>query len=303
MTRALNIWAWQSDLPDIRGFSRSPVCSDGSAASRRSLPRIDRIGNTDWHIAFPYVHLGDLGDKLRSVVVPDSMGGGNLQPGEVENLAIDCHGTDGVFFPNGLVRELGVDAENMHLFDQDWLSIGLMTSGQPRQAAVPSSDGSSMNPQMVPASTIMLVACNTASGRRGSRLLQQLSNRWPGRQVVGFSTTTVFPHLNQTTDLITGEACTAPFGLDSGGHGLTGAEANAWWSSVREGLTSETESSLPYVDQSAPNAKIARDGQITQVPANEAGRHSRVDAPLRGPERGNLARPVLATNSRRTVLG
>ena len=103
--RAINIWAWHQDLPNIPGFERVPVCSDGSSAANR-IRGASSLGGAGWDMALPYANLEDLAEKLTNLELPAHISGEprTLQRGELQNLAIDCHGVAGAFYPNGVVR-------------------------------------------------------------------------------------------------------------------------------------------------------------------------------------------------------
>jgi hypothetical protein len=121
----------------------------------------------------------------------------------------------------------------------------------------------------------------------------QLSFRWPGRTIVGFSTTVVFPRVRgRATDLADGTQCVPPFALDSGRHSID----DDWVEEevLRSGVAPEH---LPYANATASNAKIARDGQIIATPLNERPGGSGRRASLLGPPRGTIARPTYSPQS------
>jgi len=293
--RAINVYAWQAELTTQ---GRTAICSDASRAARRlggsggSL-----LALAEWHLALSYTSLADLAQQLSQTVLPDYIRGDQrtLQRGEVQTLAIDCHGSDGLFYPNGLARGRGVGARQLRRFGEELNAIGLMTASSEHEALVPGP----MLPrrQTVGASTIYIMSCNTAAGRTGSELLRQLSYRWPGRQVVSFATTVAFPNLNTTQDPASGQDCVAPFHLDSGEHGLGRPEALDWWAEHQRQIRGAAD--VPWANTGSANAKIARDGRIIQWPEGESRGASLNLSPL-GPPRGNTARPTLSTNANRS---
>lgn len=269
--RAINIWAWQEALPTIRGFPRVPVCSDGSrSAERLSGPGAPWLAGAGWHLALPFANLHDLAGKLDGLELPDYIAGDprRLQRGELQTLAIDCHGSPGHFYPNGVARGREITGNNVTQFCGALRGIGLMTASRSHLASDP-VPLRTIPPQPTerPASTIIIMACNTGATEAGSRLLMRLSLEWPGRRVVAFSSTVVFPNLLTATDLSTGVQCQPPFALDSGLRHLPGT-GEEW---IQAELISRhvPPASLPWADATAANAKIACDGQIIATPLND----------------------------------
>jgi hypothetical protein len=266
--RAINVWAWQERLTNPGSFHRSPICSDGSQSARRLGPAGRWVEAAGWHLAFPFSDLADLAAKLRETALPEYLRGDRprLERGEVQKLAIDCHGVDGVFYPAG-VHGVPISARNLDDFGDELREIGLMTASQRHSALIPNPPSPFMQEAAVGASTILLMACNTGAGSKGTELLRQLSYRWPNRQVVGFSTTVVIPNLRQVPDPVSGSACVAPFSLDSGRHGMHRSETDAWMAEFRDSQSTDPRR-MPFADASADNAKIAHNGDI-RLPANE----------------------------------
>ena len=284
--RAINIWAWQEGLPAIQGFQRDAVCSDGSgSADRLGGGGSYLVGSTVWHVGLPFSSLQNLAQQLGSLTLPDHISGEprRLQRGELQTLAIDCHGTAGMFFPNGLAHGREVSLANLRQFRDALRGIGLMTASQAHQASEPVPPRRFPRaPTEFPASTIIIMACNTGAGTAGSRLLTRLSLEWPGRNVVAFSSTVVYPNLRRTTDA-SGAQCVPPFALDSGESHLRGEELTRWTQATLAVGADGVPARLPMADATADNAKIACDGEIIRVPLNEQTRASA--AP-----RGRLAR-------------
>ena len=297
--RAINVWAWQEQLTNAGPLQRVPICSDASQSTRRMGPAGRWVREAGWHLAVPFSDLADLAAKLRETELPEYIRGDQrrLQRGEVQKLAIDTHGMDGFFYPEGLPG-VAVGAAQLNDLGTALRDIGLMTASQEHSALVPNPPW--MQQTTVQASTIILMGCNTGAGERGTELLRQLSFRWPNRRVVGFSTTVVIPNLQQVQDPVSGEACVPPFSLDSGQHGMRRAESDAWIAEFSS--TPRTNPQLmPLADATAENAKIARDGRIIHRPANERRRAS-LGPQLTGPPRGNTARPTIRRESGRRIV-
>ena len=298
--RAINVWAWHEQ--HVTGpQERNPICSDASASTRRMGNAGIWVGRAGWHFAIPFSTLTDLAEKLETATLPDYIGGEprTMRRGEVQTLGIDCHGSDGEFYPNG-IPGTAVNARNLDRFGGALRRIGLMTASRQHEASVPNPPHRLMRLETVGASTIVRVAYNTAAGRRGSRLLEQLSYRWPDRRVVGFSTTVVFPRLPTVEDPA-GGVCAAPFALDSGVHGLRSSEADAWMEENRPRMT-EDPRRIPFADAGADNAKIALNGRIVDYPANEPRRRAALEPALMGPGRGNVARPTGSAQGGRRIV-
>lgn len=301
--RAVNVWAWHEQHTRPGAMQRAPICSDASASTARMGTALAGrlIGAAGWHFAFPFSSLSDLADKLETATLPDHVRGESrtLQRGEVQSLAIDCHGSDGVFYPNGLPGT-GVTARNLDRYGESLRRIGLMTASRRHEADVPNPPSRFMRRDTVGPSTILLVCCNTGAGPRGTALLEQLSYRWPHRRVVGFSTTVVIPNIDTVQDPATGEACVAPFSLDSGQHGMRLSQSDEWMEEFRR-THGQNPSSLPFADATAENAKIAVDGRIVDRPANELQRGASLAPQFNGPPRGNTARPSYSPQGRRRL--
>ncbi|ANM30125.1 hypothetical protein ABI59_11890 [Acidobacteria bacterium Mor1] len=299
--RAINVWAWQEQLSAPGRMQRTQICSDASGAAQRMAPGGQIVGEAGWHVAIPFRDLSDLAARLSSTPLPPHIRGDDLlQRGEVHTLGIDCHGADGIFYPEG-VPGVRVGWRDLDRYGEALRDIGLMTASRSREVSIPSAGGRRLpRIERVGPSTIMLICCNTGAGRNGTRLLQQLSYRFPHRQVVGFSTTVVIPRLQSVEDPATGEACVAPFSLDSGEHGMRLSETDAWMEEFRR-VHGQVPQGLPWADATAENAKIAVDGRITQMPQNERRTASLVPS-LNGPPRGNTARPTRSGTTRRRVV-
>ncbi len=302
MLRAINVWAWHEDLARAGSMQRVPICSDASVSVSRMGPGGSWVGAAGWHFAFPFSTLSDLANKLENATLPDYIRGEHrtLQRGEVQTLAIDCHGADGEFFPNGLPG-IGVNAENLDHFGSALRQIGLQTASQAHDALVPNPPSPFMMRSSQSASSIILVCCNTGAGPGGTALLEQLSYRWPGRRVISFSTTVVIPNLLTVEDPASRETCVPPLVLDSGQHGMRMRQSDAWLAGFSQSHA-QNPRRLPFADASAENAKIALNGSIIDWPANEPRRRASLGPQLNGPPRGNTARPTRsAQGSRRLV--
>lgn len=297
--RAINIWAWQASLPGIPGYERTPVCSDGSAsATRMGDASAPWLRDQQWHLALPFASLEDLADRLSNLELPDFIQREprRLQRGEIQTLAIDCHGSAGRFYPAGVRSDLAITARNLDRHGEALRQIGLMTASEAHQAVNPlERPPFAAAPTEFPASTILIVACNTAAGPQGSRLLIQLSYRWPGRSVVGFSTTVMFPGMRgRASDPLSGQACVPPFALDGGDHHIDREQA------ADELMHSDVAPEhLPYANATAANAKIARDGHIIETPLNESAGSSARHTRLMGAPRRTLARPTFNPHATR----
>jgi hypothetical protein len=264
------------------------------------------VGDAGWHFGISFSSLSDLANKLESATLPDYIRRGprSLQRGEVQTLAIDCHGTDGSFYPNGVYRGGDINAANLDNFRTTLRRIGLMTASQSHNALIPNPSNPSsplMQQTRQGPSTIILMSCNTGAGTDGTTLLQQLSYRWPNRRVIGFSTTLIIPHLNTVNDPATSGTCVAPFSLDSGQHGMRRAETDAWMAEFRH-THNQGSRRIPFADATARNAKIARNGQLIDWPENEPRRHTSLGSQLNGPPRGNTARHTRSAQANRQLV-
>lgn len=292
--RAINVWAWHEQIIRPGRFHRSPICVDGGASSPMPVGGGHYVRDANWHFGIRFSSLSNLADQLESATLPDYIRRGErtLQRGEVQRLAIDCHGRDGAFYPNG-TYSVEVTARNLDSFAPALRRIGLMTASRNHAALIPDpSDpiNSSMQRSQQNASTIILVSCNTGAGEGGTDLLEQLSYRWPNRKVVGFSTTVVIPNLH-TREESPGVNCVPPLVLDSGQHGMHISESDAWMQAFRIRHTRNPQR-LPFADALAENAKIARNGHLIAWPANEPRHHTALGSQFTGPPRGNTARPT-----------
>lgn len=263
--RAINIWAWQEGLPNIAGFQRSPICSDAGLEEIRT-PIWSWMRNPIWHLALSFSDLADLGNKLHHLQLPENIPGNSrtLQRGELQHLVIDCHGTDGAFFPSQVRRNLAVNIDTIPRYREAMRQIGLMTASSSHNAqAINPSHQLPHAPTEHGPSTITIMACNTGRGDIGSRFLRRLSYEWPNRSVVAFSSTIVFPRLDRFRQ-DTGRSCVPPLALDPQRE-LHGEEAGEWVSSYRH----LPPASLPIANATLRSAKIAINGRITRTPDNE----------------------------------
>ena len=306
MLRAINVWARHEDLANAGTMQRAPICSDASVSSNRLGPGGQWVGEAGWHFGVSFSSLSDLANKLQSATLPDYIRSGprTLQRGEIQTLAIDCHGTDGRFYPNGVYDGGDINVENLDNHGPTLRQIGLMTASRGHNALIPNPSNPS-NPFMQQSrqgpSTIILMSCNTGAGDDGTALLEQLSYRWPNRRVIGFSTTLIIPHLNTVIDPATSGTCVAPFSLDSGQHGMRRAEADAWMAEFRR-ANSQDSRRIPFADATARNAKIALNGQLIDWPENEPRRHTSLGSQLNGPPRGNTARHTRSAQTNRQLV-
>lgn len=306
MLRAINVWAWHEGLTNVGTMQRAPICSDASVSANRLGSGGHWVAHAGWHLAVSFSSFSDLANKLESATVPDYIRRGprTLQRGEIQTLAIDCHGRDGGFYPNGVSDGNDINVRNLDNFGPTLRRIGLMTSSQNHNALIPNPSNPTspfMQQSRQDPSTIILMSCNTGAGPRGTALLEQLSYRWPNRRVVAFSTTLVIPHLNPVNDPATNEACVAPFSLDSGQHGMRRSEADTWLAEFNRNH-SRNPRPMPFADASASNAKIARNGRIIDWPENEPRRHTSLGSQLNGPPRGNTARPTHSAQANRRLV-
>lgn len=265
--RAIHVWAYHSELPDQ---GRVQHCQDARVGNGSRLlgqgqryPDGNWSGQAGWHIALPFDDLADLAERLEQFDLPDYMGGGRIQRGELQTLSIDAHGSPGRFFCNG-IRGRQLRSRTVSSFRGPLRRIGLLTASSRHTARDPvyGSGDTSWD-----ASTIMLMGCNSARGADGDRLLTRLSYEWPHRLVVGFSVT--IAHLRSIYRLHEGTAqeCVRPFPLDSGRSDLHTDGVDEYLST----LDPTDATRIPFASPTSPNAKVAQDGAIIRRPADDDG--------------------------------
>jgi hypothetical protein len=262
--RAVNVYAWHSQLSSQ---GRVQICSNArnEAYGVHYPSGTMRGGQSGWHVGLPFDTLGDLGQKLNRLELPENLGGGTLQRGELQRLGIDAHGSPGRFYPNGVVRSRALTRRTVPNYRDELRQIGLMTASQTHSAY--EADDRSRSQRQYEASTILLLGCNSAADEVGSAFLRRLSYEWPARRVVGFSVTVV--HLNPISRRHRGTVaeCVRPFPMDAGER-IRQENVDEW---MHYNLSGQESQRIPFASPDSPSAKWARDGQIIHRPSNERG--------------------------------
>lgn len=234
------IWAYQEEVV--------PVCPNARLDSKTGLsyPMGNERGQAGWDVGLAYKNLDDLAAKLSGGLdLPAEFCGnlivncGKIPKGEIVRLAIMAHGDQGgQFFVEGRDSKNVLTAENIPTFRSALLTIGACTKVD---------------------ATLLLIGCLAGQGERGTRLLVGLSQMWPGRQVVGF-TTLGYRHPGA---MKLGKMCMAPGMRDTDAPAELYSNPRRWdsmWSDF---------SKLPWASEKSPNAKVARNGLIEHCPPNE----------------------------------
>ena len=284
--RAVNVYAWHSQLSSQ---GRVQICDNArNEAYGIHYPSGNWSGQSGWHVGLPFDSLGDLGEKLSHLELPENLGGGTLQRGELQRLGIDAHGVPGTFYPNGVVPSRALTRRTIPNYRDELRQIGLMTASQAHSAY--EADDPSQSQRQYEASTVLLLGCNSAAEDVGSAFLRRLSFEWPGRLVVGFSVTVV--HLNSIfrRRRDTAGECVRPFPMDAGER-IRQSDVNEWAHYNLRGLESHR---IPFASPNSPSAKWARDGEIIRQPGRERGASmvpGRVQDGRTGPARSRGLRP------------
>lgn len=260
-----SVWAQHQQFGD--------VCADGSDVYP-GFPAGSDSHQFGWDVGVTFSSLEELAEALdpsgptgraRATsrilsrdVFPDGPRVG-LTRGSVTRLAILCHGAPGRLFVNG-AAEVAVgdspssgddplDASTACRSDHDLLHrIGLATS----QSA-----------------WIFLMGCNCARGSEGETLLIALSQVWPGRTVVGY---TSYGYRDPRTSTRAGSgACVLPGMRDTASVAGAGETLAAPWASA-----------------ASPSAIQARDGRIiNRVLWNPGVHHEPGPVTMIGPPRSS----------------
>jgi hypothetical protein len=180
----------------------------------------DRIGQAGWDIGLNFKDLSDLEKNIRECGVPEQLGGGNIQHGEIARLAISAHGAlEGIWFPNGKgsfpEEDRGAKSGVRALFYAPVAAVNktviLQRSAYPHPEPKNEEERKRLEEKMTfktqpvhdpgieewlykiglftrEGSTIILMGCCSGAGQDGTDLLKALSDIWPKRKIVAFST-------------------------------------------------------------------------------------------------------------------
>jgi hypothetical protein len=225
---------------------RHPAGNNGTGLS---YPAGNYKGQAGWHVAISFKTLRELAAAFRVGVAMPAEFCGNLfhdcddpiARGEVVRLAIMVHGDQGgKLAVNGKNRTPLLTPDNITDFLEDLNSIGLFT----REKGL----------------TILLMGCLAGQGREGTRLLKALAQVWPGRRIVGFSTTG-YRHPGEMKRL--GEACELPGMRDTDATDYLYADAHRFdklWSDFAK---------MPWASEGSVHAKVIMNSSIERCPPDE----------------------------------
>lgn len=232
MANPINIFAYHRD------FGR--LCDSASLDSNQGLSYPDGTlqGQAGWDRAVKFSSPTDLNVKL------DKM---NIPRGGIGRLAIMAHGKTG-----GKVDIFGRDFEEQGNLNPDTVEeirYSLQRIGRYTQDT---------------GSLILFFGCVAGKGERGTQLLVKLSQLWPGRSVVGF-TTLGDRHPGEMgrkggSDCeLQGMRDTDAFGDDFGSN-MSQSELDNLWNDLAK---------MPWASETSPHAKVALNGWVYRWPVDE----------------------------------
>src|SRR2546430_8215735 len=253
--RDINAWAYHTDF--------GTLCSNAALdkASGLSYPAGNSQGQSGWHVAIPFEKLHDLATKLSDgIPMPRQYCGqfwadcDKVERGEIVRLAIIAHGDQGCKVAVDGKKTPLLTPDNIASFHADLHTIGLYTREQ--------------------GSTILMMGCLAGQGAPGTRLLMQLSQIWPGRRVVGFSTIG-YRHPGEMKR--PGEACELPGMRDTDATDYLFAMNTRRFDQLWPDLLK-----LPWASDTSLHAKVVRNGTLEQCPQGElCGNPSAAPQPVR----------------------
>jgi hypothetical protein len=241
--RDIYVWAYHTDFGTLcrhAGFDKG---------AGLSYPAGDSQGQAGWHVAISFSSLPDLATKFKGgIKMPPEFCGnrwqdcdGPIARGEVVRLALMMHGDQGGKLAiNGKNRLPVLTADNVADFHDDLHNIGLFT----REAGT----------------TILLMGCLAGQGPEGTRLLKTLAKVWPGRRIVGFSTT---GYRHPGAMKRPGEACELPGMRD------TDATAELYANPYRFDKLWSDFAKMPWASETSIHAKVVVNDKIERCPADE----------------------------------
>ena len=290
--RWIAAWAYHEEF--------GTICRDarlGGGGSSRRYPGGSSSGQAGWHVAIGFSNLSGLASRLgpgsggvSGTAMPAYFCGNwfddcpAIRAGEVRRLAILAHGCPGRFFINGGGGRRP-DGTSYSCYSPDPARPPLTS----QNARDPSGGFHPHLHQIGLATsqdaTVFLMGCDVANGPEGWQLLRALSHVWPGRRVVGF-TTSGYRHSGEMYRG-SGDYCQEPGMRDTpiGGalHGMERMLDEMW----------DDFTQMPWASERSPHAVVARDGQIihTGTGVIRSGSESSPQGSLIGPPRPRRHRP------------
>lgn len=262
--RSLSVWASHTDL--------GSMCEDTELPGGDGLvyPEGSRKGQAGWDVAVSFGSLAELAKKLAAgvpVLVPGKFFGKNegasIGRGEIVRLGILAHGDQGGQVAiNGKANLSVLSPATVAAFHDDLHAIGLYT----RESGA----------------TIIFFGCLAGQSTAGTKLLVELSRVWPGRSVVGFSTTG-YRHPGEMKRA--GQPCELPGMRDTRArdyieaHNMSGPDTGAFnleWTDLKK---------MPWASESSPHAKVVKDGSVAKLPEGEIREIAPSKAPSGPPPR------------------
>ena len=238
--RDICVWAYNSEV--------LPVCRNArlDTTSGLSYPDGNKQGQAGWDVAVPFKTLEDLAKNLTDGVAMPRQFCGNwfqdcdpIQRGEILRLAIMAHGDQGGKLAVSGSGEQPLTAANVKDFHSTLHTIGLYTREK---------------------STILLTGCLAGQGEEGTRLLKALSEVWPGRWVVGFTT---IGYRYGGVMKRSGETCVLPGMRDTDAPAYLFANPPKW-----DKLWGDFDK-MPWASEKSINAKVVRNGVVERCPPGE----------------------------------
>jgi hypothetical protein len=266
---SLTVWADSRDVPAM-------TCANarlGGAASHPANPNGQTNGQGGWDIGLRFMNLTDLAGQLEQLqkTLPWHMCNHLSWPpkwtcpgiGKVTQLAINAHGIPGTLYTGGSpdgtkvfdprAEHFAISVENLRAVAGDLLRI--------RDA-------------MDLGATVFLMGCLAGQGQDGTDMLKVLSQCWPGRRIVAFTTVGF-----QDADLMLrdGKFCTEPGMRDTQAVNQSPPGLAPWG----EETMWKNLNMLPWASETSPGAKIALNGQIIRQPAIDVAPAAQPSQPAR----------------------
>jgi hypothetical protein len=250
------VWA---DAPDVP----NKICSNarlGGATSHPANPDGQTNGQGGWDIGLQFVNLTDFATQLEQLLreLPPHMCAQpsiSWQPqpcppvGKVTRLAINAHGEPGRLYLGGS------PAVNL-VFDPKAEGQALSVQNLPSMVA----DLERIYNATATGSTIFLMGCLAGQTTAGTELLKQLSQLWPDRRIVAFTTVGYQASGRMWRDK---EGCSEPGMRDT-----IDINKSAYGSQASEDRFDgwDNLNMMPWASDTSPGAKIAQNGQIIRQP-------------------------------------
>jgi hypothetical protein len=238
---SINVWSYQADFAGI--------CENAALATGKSLsyPGGNLQGQAGWDVGVEFKTVPDLTTKLGRVVQGPS-GGCGIHVGrrspakQIARLAIMAHGDQpGVVQVSGKGKQPDLTGNTVGDVEDSLRTIGNHLQGD---------------------AIVLFMSCIAGAGTPGTFLLRRLSEIWPGRRVVGFSTT---GYIHGGEQYRKGEACTEPGVRDTGDrYALVGKNPDLSYAPLWKNLQK-----MPWFSEMSPNAKVVLNSRVLQYPVGE----------------------------------